>query len=204
MMSDSSTAEDRAYKPVYRMKTELFRWHQYQGRNTNDCAAFSTAIVANAILNSHRFDGYTIAREMEKLAVVSRPVPHVVIRKIRNWATLPWGVSGYLRSRGIRAKLRWFGHTEDLLRNIREDRPTIVIIGEPLLHEGLRPTGWGHAKVLYGFEPTGPEPERGFYFVDPGYPQTESDRQHPPGVFRQDEAEFKQQWRNMLRIYIEV
>jgi len=203
-MSDTATIEKRAHKPLYHMKTDLFRWHQYQGRNTNDCAAFSAAIVCNALLDSRRFDGYALAREMEKPILVSRPVPHITIRKIHKWATLPWGISGYLRSNGIRARLRWLGNTEDLLRDIREDRPTIVMIGEPFLHDGLEYKGWGHAKVLYGFEPTGPLPERGFYFVDPGHPETESRTEHAPGVFRQGGSEFMQQWRNLLRLYVEA
>ncbi|HUT15986.1 MAG TPA: C39 family peptidase [Anaerolineae bacterium] len=203
-MGDVSTAGNRVHKPLYHLRTDLFRWHQYQGRNTNDCAAFSAAIVCNALLDSRHFDGYAIAREMEKPALVSRPVPHITIRKIPKWATLPWGIAGYLRSKGIRARLRWLGTTEDLLRNIQEDRPTIVIIGEPFVHDGLEYKGWGHAKVLYGFEPTGPQPERGFYFIDPGYPKTESHTEHPPGVFRQGEAEFMQQWRELLRLYVEA
>jgi len=200
--------EDRIYKPHYHLSIDLFRWHQYQGENTNDCGAFSTAIVGNAILNSLRFDGYMVAREMEKPIFVSGPVPHVTIWKIPNWAALPWGISGYLQSKGISARLQWLGNTGDLLRNIQEDRFTIVIIGEPFSHEWdkfkLKFKGWGHAKVLYGFEPTGPQPEKGFYFVDPGYPKEWSRPQHPQGVFWQDEAEFKQQWSNMLRVCVEV
>ena len=204
-MSGDLTIEEHISKPRYHTSIDLFRWHQYQGDNTNDCAAFSVAIIGNAILNSPHFDGYTVAREMEKPTFVSGPVPHVAIRKIPNWATLPWGISGYLQSKGIRANLQWFGSTVDLLRNIQEDRFTIVIIGELLRREGFKLTaGWAHAKVLYGFEPTGPEPEKGFYFVDPGYPKDWSRPKHPRGVFLQDEDEFKQQWGNMLRVYVEV
>jgi len=202
-MSSGFTSEDR--KPQYHTNIDLFRWHQYQGENTNDCGALSLAIVGNAILNSLHFDGSTVAREMEKPIVVSGPVPHIAIRKIPNWATLPWGISGYLKSKGIPAKLRWLGSTKDLLRNIQEDRLTIVIIGELFQREGFRfTTGWSHAKVLYGFEPTGPQPEKGFYFVDPGYPKEWSRPLHPSGVFWQDEAEFRQQWSNILRVYVEA
>ena len=203
-MNGISIARNRVHKPLCHFRTDLFRWHQYQGRDTNDCAAFSAAIVCNAVLDSRHLNGSVIAREMEKPALVSRPVPHITIRKIHMWAALPWGISGYLQSKGIRARLRWLGTTEDLLRNIREDRPTIVIIGEPFLHDGLEYKGWGHAKVLYGFEPTGPQPERGFYFIDPGYPKTESHAEHPLGVFRQGETEFMQQWRHLLRLYVEA
>jgi hypothetical protein len=203
-MSSELSTEDRGLKPTYHMGIELHRWHQYQGQDTNDCGAFSAAIVSNAILNNHRFDGYAVAREMEKLVIASQPLPHIMIRKIPNWATLPWGISGYLKDKGTPARLKWFGHTEDLLRNIRGDRPTIVLLGEPFLHVGWKFAGWAHAKVLYGFEPTGPRPERGFYFVDPGYPKNWSRPWHPPGVFWQDAAEFQQQWSNMLGLYVEA
>lgn len=197
----SSTSVHKSY---YHTSTDLFQWHQYQGDATNDCAAFCIAMVGNAFLNNPQFDGHTVAREMEKPVWVRSPVPHIAIRKLRNWATLPWGISGYLQAKHIPARLRWRGSTEDLLRNIQENRFTIVILGEPFRLEGLRFRGWAHAKVLYGFEPIGPQPERGFYFVDPGYPREWSRPQQPRGVFRQDEAEFRQQWGNMLRPYVEV
>jgi hypothetical protein len=203
-MSDDSAPAVHIDKPHDHTSTDLFLWHQYQGDNTNDCAAFSVAIVGNAVLDDPHFDGYTVARDLEKPVFVSRPVPHITIFKLPNWATFPWGISRYLTRKGIPARLRWFGNTDRLLRNIQENRFTIVIIGEPLRHEGFNFTGWGHAKVLYGFEPTGPAPKKGFYFVDPGYPKEWSMPRHPQGVFWQDESEFKQQWGNMLRPYVEV
>jgi len=192
------------HKPRDHTSADLFHWHQYQGEGTNDCAAFSVAIVANAFLNRPQFDGYAVAREMERPLFVATPVPHIALWKVSNWATLPWGISGYLKSKQIPARLRWFGSTEDMMRNIQENRFTIVIIGEPLRREGLNFTGWGHAKVLYGYEPTGPEPARGFYFVDPGFPKGWARPRLPQGVFWQDETEFKKQWGNMLRIYVEI
>jgi hypothetical protein len=203
-MSDESSPLTGTYRPQYHTSTDLFRWHQYQGDHTNDCAAFCVAIVGNAVLNRMLFDGYTVARDMENPVFVSGPVPHITISKLPNWATLPWGISGYLKRKGVPSKLRWFGDTGKLLRNIQEDRFTIVIVGDPFRHEGLSFNGWGHAKVVYGFEPTGPRPEKGFYFVDPGYPKDWSAPRHPEGVFWQDEAEFRQQWGNMLRLYVEV
>jgi hypothetical protein len=196
-MSGGTTDNERWQKPYYRTASDFFLWHQYQGENTNDCAAFSVAIVGNAFLNENRFDGGTIAREMEKIVFVTSPLPHFTLRKIPKYATLPWGVSGYLQSKNIPAKLHWFGNVDDLLRNIQDNRLTIVIIGDLL-------RGWGHAKVLYGFEPAGPQPEKGFYFVDPGYPKEWSRPQHPQGVFLQGEDEFKREWNNLFRIYIDI
>ena len=178
-------------------QTDLFLWHQYQGKNTNDCAAFSIAIVANAVLNRPQFEGFQVAREMEKLAFIPSPLPHLALRKVPRWAAFPWGISSYLHSKNIPARLYWFASPEQLLRNIREDRFTIVILGD------LR-KGWGHAKVLYGYEPDGPRPERGFYFVDPGYPREWSRPHQPQGVFWQNENEFKLQWNSLFRLLIEI
>lgn len=205
-MSGNAAPENSFQQPHYHTKTDLFLWHQYQGNNTNDCAAFSIAIVGNALLNRPQFEGFKVAREMEKVTFVASPLPHLTLRKVPNWATLPWGISGYLQSKNIAAKLHWFASIDHLLRNIQEDRSTIVIIGDLL-------KGWGHAKVLYGYEPpspaaggvsTAPQPEQGFYFVDPGYPQEWSRPHHPRGVFWQDENEFKQQWNSLFRILIEI
>jgi hypothetical protein len=196
-MSGDSVAEDSLEKPQDHCKTDLFLWHQYQGDGTNDCAPFSIAIAGNAFLNRPQFEGFKVAREMERVTFVTSPVPHLTLRKIPGLASLPWGVSGYLQSKNIPARLNWFASVDHLLHNIQEDRFTIVILGDLLKAQG-------HAKVLYGYEPTGPQPERGFYFVDPGYPKEWSRPHQPLGVFWQDENEFKQQWNNLGRILIEI
>jgi hypothetical protein len=196
-MSGNSAPADTLQKPQEHYQTDLFLWHQYQGDDTNDCAAFSIAIVGNAFLNRPQFDGFKVAREMEKLTLVTSPLPHLTLRKIPQWASLPWGVSGYLQSQHIPAKLNWFASVDHLLRNIRENRLSIVILGDLL-------KGWGHAKALYGYEADGPKPQRGFYFVDPGYPKEYSRPHQPLGVFWQDENEFKQQWNSLFRILIEI
>jgi hypothetical protein len=211
-MNDDSTVTDRIQKPFYHMINDVFRWHQFQGANSNDCGAYSVAIAANAILKQPRFEGSIVTAEMERLTWVSRPLPHPTVFKFHNWASLPWGISGYLQNKGIPARLRWLGQMEDLLRNIREGRITIVIIGDLLAHEGLKYMPWGHAKVLYGYEPPGritldgsSNLRPGFYFVDPGYERRQSDLSSSlQGVFWQDEAEFKVQWGNLLRIRIET
>jgi len=208
-MGNHSTTDDRSQKPFYHMPTDVFAWHQYQGKSTNDCAAYCVATVGNAILNRAQFDGDSVAREMEKLVWVHGPLPHLTIRKFPRWASLPWGVSGYLQSQGIPAKLRWMGNMEDLLRNIREDRFTIVLVAGL----GREPrAAWAHAKVLYGYEPpTGPEvpnltrPKHGFYFVDPGFEKGQSGLPRlSEGVFWQDEHEFRREWGNLLRVCIEA
>jgi len=203
------TGTDPVVKPFYHMDTDVFRWHEYQGDRTNDCAARCIAIVGNAVLGWAQFKGSDVAREMERVVWVRSPVPHPTLRKLPGWAALPWGISGYLKSEGIPARLRWLGSTEDLLRNIREDRCTIVLVGG--FQDGaLLP--WAHAKVLYGFEPLPPpdasthaRPKHGFYFVDPGFEKGQAGLPHfPEGVFWQDEAEFRKEWGGLLRVYVEA
>jgi len=199
-MSGDTAPGNAWHKPHYCINTDLYLWHQYQGDNTNDCAAFSIAIVGNALANELRFDGARVAREMEKLTLASSPVPHLALWKIPKYASLPWGISGYLNRQNIPARLNWFASPDHLLRNIQQNRLSIVIIGDLI-------KGWGHAKVLYGYEPPGSaadQAEHGYYFVDPGYPKEWSRPQHPRGVFWQAENEFKQQWNNLFRFLIEV
>ena len=186
------------------MSTDLFRWHQYQGDGTNDCAAYCVAILANAWFRGLHLQGSAVAQDMERPIWARAPVPHPTLHKIPHWAALPWGISGYLRRLGIPARLRWLGSTEDLLRNILNHRLTIVLVGEPFRHVRFTFRGWAHTKLLYGYEPLGPHPEKGFYFVDPGFPKEWSNPRHPAGVFRQDEGEFRKQWGRMLRLYIET
>ncbi len=198
-MSGDSAPESTLLQPHYRVKTDLPLWHQYQGQDTNDCGAFSIAIVANARLNTAQFEGFKVAREMERLTWTTSPIPHLALRKIRGSASLPWGISGYLQGHNLPARLVWLATPEHLLRNIQEDRPSIVILGDLL-------KGWGHAKVLYGYEPPGPgsQLQPGYYFVDPGFPREWSRPRLPRGVFWQDENEFKQQWNSLFRILIEL
>jgi hypothetical protein len=196
-MSGDSSTENSRQKPHYCASTDLFQWHQYQGQDTNDCAAYCIAIAGNALFNRAEFDGAEVAREMERILLVPSPIPHLTLHKIPGWAALPWGVAGYMQSKKIPSRLRWFASVEALIRNLQDNRTTIVILGDLL-------RGWAHAKVLYGYEPTGPSPQRGFYFVDPGYPREWSRLYHPQGVFWQDAAEFKQQWNNLFRIAIEL
>ena len=205
MDGQTSTMTDHGRQsPLFVTTQDLAVWHQFQGFKSNDCAAFSLAIVANAVLQARHLDGQMVARELERLRFIKTPLPHLALWKIPGWITFPWGISGYLRRQGILARCRWLGKIADLQRNLSENRPTVVIVGEPLRRKGIRYAGWAHAKVLYGYEPVGPRPARGLYFVDPGVPATWSQPSLPRGVTFQNEEEFWQQWRNMFRMYVEV
>ena len=182
------------------LSTQVYRYHQYQGR-TNDCGPTSLAIVANALLGEERFQGPAVAEDLNKLALGIRPRPHFAVRRIPNWATFPWGIAGYLRENEIPARWRPLGTLERLRRNLLSNRITIVTIGEPIHWKGRRYTGWAHTKVLFGHTPG-----QGFLFVDPAYSRAgdDADSWRRFGLSWQEEGEFLRQWRNMLRIAIEV
>jgi hypothetical protein len=189
---DLSGVDLRLSRPVY-------RYHQYQG-DTNDCGPTSVAIAVNAMLGRAELEGPTVAEEMSHLAFQWTPVPHPVVQRIPKWATFPWGIVYYLRKRGFRARWHPFGTLKRLERNLSADRLTMVMMGEPWRWEKDGYTGWAHVKILFG-----QLPGRGFLFVDPGFPRSaNADRLEHYGLFWQDEETFLRQWRNLLRIFIEV
>lgn len=182
-----------------RLSRPVFHYHQYQG-DTNDCGPTSVAIAVNALRGESRLEGALVAQEMSRLGVEWKPFPHIVLPRIPHWATFPWGIVYYLRKQGFRARWRPFGTLKRLERNLRSDLMTMVMVGEPWRWNGLSYTGWAHVKILFGRLPG-----RGMLFVDPGFPRSmKSDRLEFHGLFWQREDEFLQQWRNLLRIVIEV
>jgi len=182
---------------TFHLSRPVYRYHQYQGY-TNDCGPTSLAIAANALLEREAFQGPEVAEEMSRVAFAWRPVPHVVVQRIPDWATFPWGIVYYLRKHDFSARWGPFGTVERLRRNLLADRISMVILGEPLRWEGWTYKGWGHIKILFGYTPG-----RGFLFVDPGYGRAdESWKRH--GLFWQEEDEFLRLWRNYLRIYVEA
>ena len=200
---DLSGVSLRLSKPVY-------RYHQYQGY-TNDCGPTSVAIAVNALLGERALEGPDVAKEMSRVIFAWRPFPHIVVPRIPDWATFPWGIVYYLQKQGFRARWRPFGTLERLERNLRADRLTMVILGEPwgwrrVETDALWPwkrwayVGWAHVKILFG-----QLPGRGFLFVDPGYARaSDAERLEHHGLFWQDEETFMHQWRNLFRILIEV
>ncbi len=174
-----------------RLNTPLHKYHQYQGK-TNNCGPTSLAIVANALWGQTRLQGPRVAQELSTPRFRVHPIPHLVVRRIPNWATFPWGIVDYLRQLEIPAHWAVGGTEEKLRRNLDAEQITMVIIGELWSWRGWRYTGWAHVKILYGFTPG-----RGYLFVDPA-----SRDKH--GLSWQTAEEFAQQWRNLFRSYIEV
>ena len=183
---------------AYRMTTPLYEYHSYQG-TTNDCGPHSTCIVANALLGEERFDPQTVAEALNHTSVSPGPFPRIIVRRIPNWATFPWGITDFLNHHDFHAKWHLRGNVERLLSNLRNDVATMVMIGEPLRFERRKYVGWGHVKILYGYDPL-----YGYGFVDPGSEKDPSDPWERMGIFWQDEPSFLHQWAGLFRIYIEV
>ena len=182
----------------HKMTTPFHEYHSYQG-DTNDCGAHSICIAANALLGDKRFDPGIVAEELNHPSIRRGPIPHIIVRRIPNWATFPWGITDYLNSHGFAAEWHPRGDEDRLLRNLRANVATMVTIGEPFRFEGIRYVGWGHVKILFGYDAL-----YGYAFVDPGCRKDPSDRWERMGIFWQDEVSFVREWAKLFRIYIEV
>jgi hypothetical protein len=182
------------------LRTPVYRYHQHQG-DTNDCGPFSVAIAANAVLGEERFDGRTVAREMNRPAVRIRPFPHAILYRVRDGVTFPWGIVHYLRQHGIPARWSPFGTLSRLRRSLVGDQITLVMVAEPLRWQGRRYAGWAHVKIPFGYAA-----DRGFVFVDPALaPDPDApDRWRRHGLGWQREEAFLREWRWLFRTYVEV
>ncbi len=165
-----------------RLAHPVARYHVYQGE-TNDCGPYCVAIVSNTLYRAHLVHADLLADELSRRGLPDR-IPH--------WATTPWGVVSALRRLGLRAHWRLGQRMARLFTNLREDRMTIVVIGEPLRFVRHKWGGWAHYKILSSWEPG-----RGLGFVDPG-------TSHPTGMTWQTVDEFRRQWIWMGRQIIEV
>lgn len=182
-----------------RLRKPVYRYHQFQGP-TNDCGPTSLVIAVNALAGVGELEGAVMAREMNRFRLAWRAFPYIGLSRIPGWATFPWGIVHQLRERGVRGRWGPFGTVDRLLRNLSEDRITIVAVGEPFRWEKGRYRGWAHLKVVYGYGAG-----RGFLFVDPAMRPTGSpDAMEYHGLSWQGESEFLRQWANVLRVYIEV
>ncbi len=183
----------------FRLRKPVYLHHQYQAL-TNDCGPTSLAIAANAFHGRDELTGPVVADDMDRLGLAWRAFPYLVPSRIPGWATFPWGIVHHLRKRGVPARWRPFGTVDRLRRNLLDDRITIVTIGEPLRWDRGKYRGWAHVKVVFGHMLG-----RGFLFVDPAVRRSDSpSRLEHYGLSWQREDEFLQQWRNLLRVYVEV
>jgi hypothetical protein len=163
-------------------------YHLAQG-STNDCGPHATAVTLG-------FSTGIPAAVKDLIRELNQPriglhFPPVMIRRIPNWATLPWGIADVLRAHGLRASWRFRASEADLQRALAADRIPLPIFGEPFRRRGLRWTGWSHIAVLAGWDPAA----RAYWFVD-------SARTDPLAARGQDQ--FRREWANLGHLLIEV
>jgi hypothetical protein len=131
-----------------------------------------------------------VAREMNRPRL-GIGLPPLVVRRIPNWATFPWGMSDILRLHGLDARWHMRASEADLQKMLLEDRLLMPIFGEPLRRQGLKWKGWSHVALLTGWDPTA----QTYYFVDSA--RTTAPSQRP-------RDEFIRLWNNMGRLLVEA
>ncbi|MBM4424281.1 MAG: hypothetical protein FJ030_12995 [Chloroflexi bacterium] len=162
----------------------LAKYHQFQG-STNDCAPHTIAIVVNAYRGETLLEGDNVAKQMNRPRLRLAPLPRLVVRRIPNWATFPWGIVDELAEFGIRARWRLNATSADLQRALDEGRMPMPIIGEIKLRGA-----WAHVKPLAEIDP-----QKGYGFVDPASRNE---------LTWQSKEDFERLWKNVWNILVET
>ena len=136
--------------------------HQFQG-TSKDCGPYCIAMINNA-LNGTDLTGEGLGFELNGW-VWRGIVP--VMRRIKNWATMPWGMVDKFRELGYRSQWKLFQNTVYLKGALEENKLIIPIIGE--WHWPLSGV-WAHYLVLVQHDP-----EKGWGFVNPAHKKKEFD-----------------------------
>lgn len=163
-------------------------YHIHQG-DSNDCGPHVVTMIANFMQGRVALDADAIAHAMNRPRLGG--FPPIMVRRIPNWATFPWGISDMLAEHGVRARWQFRASEDDLRAALREDRVPLPIFGEPLRRRGWKWTGWSHVALLVGWNPASDT----YWFVDPARTSAPTGRQR---------AKFLDLWDNMGRILIET
>lgn len=132
----------------------LLKAHAHQGES-NDCGPYTVSIVVNA-LKGIQVEPQAVAQRMNR---PRRRGALLIVRRVPNWATFPWGVADALQEYGLPARWRPFARREDLLQALPRGEILLPIIGEWL------PKPWAHISILAAWDA-----RRGWGFVDPMIP----------------------------------
>jgi hypothetical protein len=152
---------------------------QWQGFS-NDCGPFTTATVLNALRDLH-IEAADLAQRM------NRPTwrgPLLIVRRVPNWATFPWGIADVLREHGLPASWRPLSSPQHLRQGLEQGDVLMPIIGswKPL---------WAHVMTLVEWD------------ADKGWGFANTQRQHHDMDWMTDEL-FSRQWRAMGRMVVQV
>jgi len=159
---------------------ELLANLQYQG-SSNDCGPYTTATVINA-MRGGTLIGDELAKQMNKPRLRGI-LP--VIRRIPNWATLPWGMVDVFKDYNLRARW-WFRAPVSYLRPaIANGHILMPIIGE------WRPKTWAHVMTLVAWDP-----DKGWGFANTQFSSKKIS-------WRPDE-DFQEKWNHYARLLVEI
>ncbi|NDJ74828.1 MAG: hypothetical protein GYB65_01100 [Chloroflexi bacterium] len=165
---------------------QLATYHVFQG-DTNHCGPSVATMAVNFWHGKTVLDAQRTAHAMN-WPRMGWGIPPLVIRRVPNWATFPWGIADMLRRNGLQARWRWLATETHIQEALAAGRIPMPIFGEPLRRRGWRPDGWGHVAVVVGWSP-----DR-MWFVD------SSERTAPTSRPR---AEFLRLWHNMGQLLVE-
>jgi hypothetical protein len=160
-------------------KTLILEHLLYQG-DSNDCGPTTTATVLNALRKTN-LEAKTMAKIMNK---PRRRGLLIVVRRIPNWATFPWGFVDVFREYGLQARWRFRVTPEYLLERLERETILMPIIGswKPL---------WAHVMTLVAVD------ENGRW----GFANTQYDRR---SVYWMSDEAFRKKWQVMGRLLVEI
>ena len=152
---------------------------QHQGSN-NDCGPYTTATVINALLGLD-LEGGQLSQQMD------RPIwrgPRIIIRRVPNWSTFPWGMVDVMQEFGLKASWRIMVSTNHLRQTLSQDKILMPIIGSiyPLWAHVMTLViwdihkGWGFANTQFS--------HRNIHWLSDGY--------------------FRSRWNAMVNLLVEV
>ncbi len=167
----------------------LDSYYQHQG-DSNDCGPHVVAMAINFWRGTEELDGHAVAQIMNRPRVQAAWFP-LVIRRVPNWATFPWGIADMLRQHDIPARWRLYATEEHIQRALRENRLIMPMFGEPFRRRDGHYSGWSHVALISGYD----EATEEYIFVD-------SSEYHAPT--RRPRAEFLQLWGNLARLLVET
>ena len=160
-------------------KTIVLNKLQFQGKS-NDCGPTTTATVINALKNSN-LEAKTLAKVMNK---PRRRGLLIVVRRVPNWATFPWGMADVFREYGLRSSWRFKASPEEIKADLAEGQIVMPVIGS------WRPL-WAHVMTLLAWTP-----ENRWGFANTQYEQHE--------LYWLSDQVFQQRWRAMGRLVIQI
>jgi hypothetical protein len=135
---------------------DLQKRHQFQA-NSNDCGPFCAAIILN-IFKDLDISGPDLARRMNRIRWKG---VFPLLRRVPNWATLPWGIGDVMLEEELPASWRMMRTIYDLFEGLDRNQISIVLVG------GYRPL-WAHYKILAAHDAV-----KGWGFINPASPSSD-------------------------------